>query len=959
MKRIIRTSAVFTAIALASASGLAKKQLDHDSFDSWQLVRNNAICNSGEWSAFAVNPQEGDGILTFTNTRNGKKIEIERGYNPQFTADSRWAVALVKPHYADTRKAKIDKKKDFDMPQDSLAIIDLRSGKVEKIADVISFRLGKEGGDWIAYQSCDTTLIRPKALNDKKAGRPVVLRSLPTARTKTINWVRDYSFSKDGTKLAVSLKKQEKDSLAVDGIGFVSLPDTSFILVDHDSRHYGTPVINESGTMMAYTASNDSVESGTRKSSLYLCDLTRSQVRPRLLLDSVSIRRPGQNLMPANASDPELQAKLEERRRKSMAGQVSDFYVNQYSTPLFSHDGRRVVIGVAPYIAPDDTSIVDFERATLDIWRWDAPYIPPQEKLALDKLRKQTFPTVIDLASGDLQTLTTEPLTQYFGGDRWDSDWALLRDPSENIVSHQWDYAAPVDISIININNGEMRYVGKVSRDDGDFSPAAKYIIWFSDRNYYTYNVATGKTQCISSGMEFPVWDESDDHPMAKGPYGLAAWTEGDNAVLVYDRHDIWSLDPDAKRAPVCLTAGEGRKKNLRYRYQSTDPDFRFVSNGENMLLRVFDYADKRHGLATMKYTGKPSVPVTRVLRDMTFQQIIKAKDAPVYSWQMSNFSTSPNVYVCRGLDFAKAHRVSDANPQMADYNWGTAELVKWYAYDGTPTEGVLYKPEDFDPEKKYPMLVVFYETNSEELYRHYVMEPSWSWVNYPFYVSRGYIVFVPDIHYTAGVPGECAYNFVCSGVEELCKRHDWIDKEKIGIDGQSWGGYQTAYLVTRTNMFACAGSGAPVANMTSAFGGIRWESGTSRQPQYEQGQSRIGRNLWDSPGLYIANSPLFYADRVRTPLLIMHNDADGAVPWYQGIELFMALRRLEKPVWMLQYNGEAHNLKERRNRKDITIRLQQFFDHYLKGAPMPEWMKYGVPMIRKGQETGTSLVED
>ena len=171
-------------------------------------------------------------------------------------------------------------------------------------------------------------------------------------------------------------------------------------------------------------------------------------------------------------------------------------------------------------------------------------------------------------------------------------------------------------------------------------------------------------------------------------------------------------------------------------------------------------------------------------------------------------------------------------------------------------------------------------------------MEPSWSWVNYPFYVSRGYIVFVPDIHYTAGVPGECAWNYVCSGAEELCKRYDWIDKDRIGIDGQSWGGYQTAYLVTRTNMFACAGSGAPVANMTSAFGGIRWGSGSSRQAQYEMGQSRIGRNLWDAPELYIANSPVFHADRVNTPLLIMHNDQDGAVPWYQGIEMFMALRR-------------------------------------------------------------------
>jgi dipeptidyl aminopeptidase/acylaminoacyl peptidase len=209
----------------------------------------------------------------------------------------------------------------------------------------------------------------------------------------------------------------------------------------------------------------------------------------------------------------------------------------------------------------------------------------------------------------------------------------------------------------------------------------------------------------------------------------------------------------------------------------------------------------------------------------------------------------------------------------------------------------------------------------------------------------------VPDVHYAPGIPGESAYNYICSGVEELCDRFEFIDRDRIGIDGQSWGGYQTSYLVTRTDMFACAGSGAPVSNMTSAFGGIRWGTGDSRQGQYELGQSRIGRTLWEAPQLYIANSPLFYADRVNTPLLIMHNDDDGAVPWYQGIEYFMALRRLEKPVWMLQYNGEAHNIRARKNRKDITIRLQQFFDHYLKGEPMPEWMKNGRPATKKGYD--------
>ena len=254
--------------------------------------------------------------------------------------------------------------------------------------------------------------------------------------------------------------------------------------------------------------------------------------------------------------------------------------------------------------------------------------------------------------------------------------------------------------------------------------------------------------------------------------------------------------------------------------------------------------------------------------------------------------------------------------------------------------------------------MIYFYEKNSETLYSHIQVQPMWSIINIPFFVSRGYVVFVPDIAYTRGLPGESAVNCIVSGAESLTK-YSWIDKDNMAIQGQSWGGYQVAYLSTRTGMFNAAGAGAPVSNMTSAFGGIRWESGNSRQGQYEQGQSRIGRDLWNGWQLYVENSPIYRLPNVTTPVLIMHNDADGAVPWYQGIEMFMGLRRLGKPAWLLEYNDEAHNLKQRRNRKDLSIRLQEFFDYYLKGAPMPAWMtQQGIPSAKKGYYFGYENAE-
>jgi len=292
--------------------------------------------------------------------------------------------------------------------------------------------------------------------------------------------------------------------------------------------------------------------------------------------------------------------------------------------------------------------------------------------------------------------------------------------------------------------------------------------------------------------------------------------------------------------------------------------------------------------------------------------------------------------------NFKNINIVSNVNPQQNEYLWGNVELIKWRAFDGKELEGLLYKPENFDSTKTYPMITYFYELNSNEIFRHYSVKPSRSVINFTFYTSNGYIIFVPDVKYGKGHPGNDAYNCIISGVKELIK-NNWIDKNHLGLQGQSWGGYQVAYLITRTDtMFAAAMAGAPVSNMTSAYGGIRWESGQGRMFQYEKGQSRIGYNIWDSLSLYIENSPIFGANKIKTPLLIMANDGDGAVPWYQGIEFYMALRRLEKPAWLLNYNGDEHNLSKRPNMLDLSIRMKEFFDHYLKDSPAPEWMEKG-----------------
>jgi len=302
--------------------------------------------------------------------------------------------------------------------------------------------------------------------------------------------------------------------------------------------------------------------------------------------------------------------------------------------------------------------------------------------------------------------------------------------------------------------------------------------------------------------------------------------------------------------------------------------------------------------------------------------------------------------------------KVTSTNPQQKDYNWATVEFVEWKAYDSTALRGLLYKPEDFDPNKSYPMLVYFYETYQDNIHNYYPPKPTASIIYPTEYASSGYIVFIPDVRYEEGHPAKSAYNCIVSGTDYLVNKYSWIDSTRLGLQGQSWGGYQTAQLITMTNKYKAAMAGAPVSNMFSAYGGIRWGSGMSRMFQYERTQSRIGYTIWDRPDLYIENSPIFALPNVTTPLLIMHNDNDGAVPWYQGIEMFMGLRRLDKTVWLLNYNDDHHNLTKMPNKRDLSIRMKQFFNYYLLDADIPTWMKNGLPAVDKGIDNGYELTK-
>jgi len=937
MKKFFTLSVALLILASLSAQ---KKPLDHSVYDTWNSLGSARMSTDGKFTLYTVSAQAGDGYLVQSNLLNGASFTIDRGKSPSTTFDNKYAACGISPFFAETRQAKIAKKKSEDMPKDSLCIWTLGQSNLTKYPFVSAFKMAQEGNLAVAFKSeapADTTGGKRAPRRERGEGTNLMLHYFATGRVDTLKYVGDYSFVKDGTQLFFVRKLNSKDSSnLLDGLYIYDLVTKreQALLTGPRKARFHLPVSDTEDNFYAFYANTDTAKAAEKLINIYYFKKGDSQAN--LVVDAQS------------------------------KGLPNEWIISQNHTLSLNKEGTRLFFGIAPKPLEKDTTLVDFETAKLDIWHYLDDYIPTVQLNRLQQELRTSYLSYIEIQNpqkGLIQLATP----QYPGvniPNEWSSEWGFSSTSKPYLIQSQWDSDAPSDLYLINIKDGSAKKVlTAVNLSGFSASPQGNYLCWYNKEAlaWFSYEVATGTTRNLTSAIGVAFHNESHDSPCLPSSYGSCGWREGGTSFLVYDQYDIWEVDPSGIKAPVMLTDGEGRSAQYTFRLLRLDTPSAAagrmviptepIQPNETLFFTAFDNINKYGGFY-FKEQGKRKTPMQKLILDeFSYQQLQRSKDGKVFTFSKSNFIESPNRWVTRDK-FKSQVRLSDINPQQKEYIWGTAELVHWTSTNNIPCAGILYKPEDFDPNKKYPMLLYFYEKVSDGLFTYKAPAPSASTINISYFVSNGYLVFTPDIHYTIGHPGQSAMNCIMPGVDMLCK-NPWVDEQNMAIQGQSWGGYQVSYMVTQTNRFKAAGAGAPVSNMTSAYGGIRWGTGLVRQFQYECTQSRIGKNLWDGFDLYIENSPIFHAQNVTTPLLIMHNDKDGAVPWYQGIEYFTALRRLGKPVWMLQYNDEDHNLVERKNRKDLSIRLAQFFDHFLKGAPAPIWIKEGVPATKKGIDWG------
>lgn len=901
------------------------KELTPDNYGTWNRIKNVDIATKGNTVIYTTSGEVTNTTLHIYDTATGKTKSISRIAQP--TMDHAGERVFYKSIAdVDTVKAMRRRKVEKDeQPKDSLAIYTMRSNSIAKVFPIKSYAVPEKYSGYLAYmlipngREADSTIVNVLARDENNEnGCRLIIRNLNKSTDDTLLFVKDYQFAAERKQLVYH--SSGTDSLQSDaGVYLYDLMTGKSQLLQNTQGKISHLSFNDIGDKLSYIVDSDTTDRRRRPYEVLYWSQGDAQ--------ATSVARAG---------DAQFH---------------KDHWISKNRSPYFSEDGKRLFFATAPPPILQDSLILDEEIVDVEVWHYQEQRLYTQQNVRAERKRKQDYLCYYDLAKKRIVPLAHENMPQVRIGDEGNAKYGVGIDNQNHLMYITWLGYAYRDLYKVDIASGKANKIAEKIQGYPNLSSTGDYFVWYDreQKKHFSYDLVKSKQYTLTTEQDGVFYDEENDRPMAPYAYGTAGWT-ADNQLYLYDRYDIWTVAADKPSSLKKIT--NGRNSKTVYRIIDWNDELDYIPS-DRLMLHWRNESTRQEGYATLEVS---SAKINVLLKkDMKVDRYpIKAQEADKMIYTEESFQVFPDLVLADTL-CSQSKTISNANPQQKDYSWGSIKLHSWKDDNGVKREGLLVLPAGFDPKKKYPLLVNFYERNSQNLHNHRAPYAHRSTINYTYYASKGYVLFNPDVYYEIGYPGKSSEVAVISGVNSVLDL-GFIDKDRVGVQGHSWGGYQVAHLITKTDMFACAESGAPVVNMVSAYGGIRWGPGMSRMFQYEKTQSRLGATLWERPDLYLENSPVFNLHKVNTPVLILHNDEDGAVPWYQGIEYFVGMRRLGKPAWLLNYNGEPHWPVKWQNRLDFNIRMEQFFDHYLMGAPMPRWMKRGVPSIEKGIRQGLEL---
>lgn len=916
--RLLSTAFLLT-LALGSATAAQQKPtLKPADYDKWESLGFAALSPDGSWLAYAITRTNGKNELRVQKLADKQPKTITSGLQPVFSDDSRWLAYGI--GYTEDEREQMEKAKK--PIQNKVGIMNLGTAETTVIENIASFNFSDDGR-YLALRGYPVT-------GRKSKGVDVFVRDLAAGTNTSFGNISNYAWRQKGTLLAMTVDAENRT-----GNGVLLFDPATGVLKTLDSgeaTYAGLSWRKDEDDLAVLKSTVQEAFEDTSNVILAWRDLTTPRVA-RKLFDHAKVAS-----FPAATRVVDFRPLVWADDGSAVFFGLKEREAKPPKTPAVASNG-----GATQAKASQDSiakAATTEDPAGVEVWHAKDVDIMPTQKVQANLDRNRNFLAAwhldserfVQLADDVADNVTlAKGQKQAIGRDGTPHDQTRMFGPLYN------------DLYVIDVLTGEK----KKFKDKVEFafatSAGGRYMLYLLDDHYFVYDLRTGTHTSITKDVPTSFVNQDDDHTVKqKPPYGTGGWTKGDRSVLINDKYDVWDVPVDGSK-PTRLT--NGAAESTRYRYLRLDPEEEFVDPAKPIWFSTYGELNEKSGFAK-KEPGKAPQPL--IWLDKNVARLVKAKKSDTYGYVVQDWDDSPDYFV-GGPDLTSAKQVTETNPFQKDYAWGRTELVSYQNKQGKELQGSLIFPANYQPGQKYPMIVYIYEILSNT--HHFYATPSERNVyNQTAWSQNGYFVFRPDIVYRDRNPGLSAVDALVPAVAAVVAKYD-VDARKVGLVGHSWGGYQTAFVPTQTNIFSAAVAGAPLTDLISMYLSIYWNSGGTDARIFEISQGRMEVPPWEDLEAYMKNSALFNIKALETPMLVTFGDKDGAVDWHQGIELYNAARRENKDFVMLVYEGENHGLAKKANQLDYHRRINQWFGHYLKGEPAPEWIAKGVKFLDREKE--------
>lgn len=892
-----------------------KKNLTPEDYSKWQSIGSSELSPNGVWVAYQIIVQEDNDSLYVVNQTTHKTYKLAFASNPEFSKDNQWVAYKIGLPFKEAEKLR-DQSKPIDY---KMGLLNLLTGKIITIANVTKFGFSRNGKYLAAY------LAPPK--ENKEKGSVLIVRNLSDSSARIIGNVTEYAFNKKSDYIAYIV---ESANIAGNSVELFNLNSNILKVVASDTLKFSKLTWAKEGEGFSFFKTFTKDEFEEENATVYSC----TQLANPIVKEFNPIKMEGfpKGMRVHNLSTLKMSDDL-----SSVFFGIQNWTVKPKKEDKKVADTSKVKTDSVKTVAANQLLKSDSKLA--DVWHWKDAEIQPRQKITYNQDKNASYLSVWNVSKNEFHPLATPefPNALLTGNQAM----AIISTDKKYKPAFKEDYA---DFSIVNTATGATKllytklldgfYTGPQS------SPGGQFLIYFKDKNWFTYNIATDQNTNITATIKSNFWNTKDDHTATKPPFGIGGWIKGDKEVLLYDEFNIWAVTPDGSKARK-ITSGENEE--IIFRVNRVDFEEPYLDDAHPLYFSA--YGDKTKKFGYYKYEHGKTEKL--LMEDVQVSRLGKALDTNVFTYIKQDYNLSPILYASN--NFEKEQKIIATNPQQENYYWGKSELISYTNKSGKKLQGALYYPANYDPNKKYPMVVYIYEILSNNV--HGYVAPS---IRRPYnttnFTTNGYFVFQPDIVYETNNPGMSAVNCVIPAVQEVLKT-GMIDESKVGIMGHSWGAYQTSFLVTQTNIFKAAIAGAPLTDLISMSLSIYWNTGTPDQKIFETSQGRFDGPWYERTDAHIRNSPMFNASKIKAPLLVTFGDKDGAVDWHQGIEMYGTMRRMQKPFVMLVYADENHNFTKKENQIDYQKRQREWFDHFLLGKPAEKWITEGVSYVDRMKE--------